>query len=417
MTEKLFTKNFTLLVLGQVTSLFGNFILKLALSMYVLEVTGSATIFAGILSIATIPTILLSPFGGILSDRANRRNIMVALDALSGLSVLCAALFLSERNALTVISVLLVILSILGAFETPNVQACIPTMLTDDNIMKGNAVVNQVASISYLIAPIIGSILYSMVGLKPVMYASIICFFVTALFECFIKLNYERLDNNQNIFAMIKQDFSSSMQFIFKEQSDIVKMLLLASISRFFVMGITVVGLPYIVRTILDLNAKYYGVAESALAVATIIGSIAAGILTGKLKTHKLSFVLSALGIFIIPAGIAFLFPSNKIIVYIINVVSFCGMQIAVSIFSIFAVSLIQQRTPNHLIGKVMAYTSTITLCIQPIGQIIYGFLFDGFSEQIYFVLIPTGIIVCAIGLLATGFFRNMEKAQSEVSM
>ncbi len=50
MTEKLFTKNFTLLVLGQVTSLFGNFILKLALSMYVLEVTGSATIFAGILS-------------------------------------------------------------------------------------------------------------------------------------------------------------------------------------------------------------------------------------------------------------------------------------------------------------------------------------------------------------------------------
>lgn len=417
MTEKLFTKNFTLLVLGQVTSLFGNFILKLALSMYVLEVTDSATIFAGILSIATIPTILLSPFGGILSDRANRRNIMVALDALSGLSVLCAALFLSERNALTVISVLLVILSILGAFETPNVQACIPTMLTGDNIMKGNAVVNQVASISYLIAPIIGSILYSMVGLKPVMYASIICFFVTALFECFIKLNYERLDNNQNIFAMIKQDFSSSMQFIFKEQSDIVKMLLLASISRFFVMGITVVGLPYIVRTILDLNAKYYGVAESALAVATIIGSIAAGILTGKLKTHKLSFVLSALGIFIIPAGIAFLFPSNKIIVYIINVVSFCGMQIAVSIFSIFAVSLIQQRTPNHLIGKVMAYTSTITLCIQPIGQIIYGFLFDGFSEQIYFVLIPTGIIVCAIGLLATGFFRNMEKAQSEVSM
>ena len=417
MTEKLFTKNFTLLVLGQVTSLFDNFILKLALSMYVLEVTGSATIFAGILSIATIPTILLSPFGGILSDRANRRNIMVALDALSGLSVLCAALFLSERNALTVISVLLVILSILGAFETPNVQACIPTMLTGDNIMKGNAVVNQVASISYLIAPIIGSILYSMVGLKPVMYASIICFFVTALFECFIKLNYERLDNNQNIFAMIKQDFSSSMQFIFKEQSDIVKMLLLASISRFFVMGITVVGLPYIVRTILDLNAKYYGVAESALAVATIIGSIAAGILTGKLKTHKLSFVLSALGIFIIPAGIAFLFPSNKIIVYIINVVSFCGMQIAVSIFSIFAVSLIQQRTPNHLIGKVMAYTSTITLCIQPIGQIIYGFLFDGFSEQIYFVLIPTGIIVCAIGLLATGFFRNMEKAQSEVSM
>ena len=410
MTEKLFTKNFTLLVLGQVTSLFGNFILKLALSMYVLEVTGSATIFAGILSIATIPTILLSPFGGILSDRANRRNIMVALDALSGLSVLCAALFLSERNALTVISVLLVILSILGAFETPNVQACIPTMLTGDNIMKGNAVVNQVASISYLIAPIIGSILYSMVGLKPVMYASIICFFVTALFECFIKLNYERLDNNQNIFAMIKQDFSSSMQFIFKEQSDIVKMLLLASISRFFVMGITVVGLPYIVRTILDLNAKYYGIAESTLAVATIIGSMIAGVIAENFKMKNLSFVIMVMGLFMMSVGMAFIIPSDTMIIYLINVISFCGIQIAISIFSIFAVSFIQQKTPNDMIGKIMAYTSMIALCMQPVGQMLYGFLFDTFYHTISVVLIGTGLVICIIAWYTKKFFILLEK-------
>ena len=402
MTQKLFTKNFTLLILGQATSLFGNFILKLALSMYVLDVTGSATIFAGILSIATIPTILLSPFGGILSDRSNRRNIMVVLDTLSGISVLCAVLLLSGRNDLTVISVLLVILSVLGAFETPNVQACIPTMLTGDNITKGNAVVNQVASLSYLVAPMLGSILYSVFGLKPVMYASIVCFFITAFFECFIKLSYEHLTNNQNVFSMINQDITSSVRFIFREQPDIVKMLLLASI----------VGLPYIVRTILGLNAKFYGAAESSLAIATILGSIAAGLLTGKLKTGKLSLLLASLGVFIIPAGIAFLLPINAIAVYVVNVISFCGMQIIVSIFSIFAVSLIQQKTPNHLIGKVMAYTSTITLCIQPIGQIVYGFLFDGFSGTIYYVLIPTGMIVCAIGLLTTGFFRDMEKEQ-----
>ena len=127
--------------------MFGNFILKLALSMYVLEVTGSAAIFAGILSIAIIPTIVLSPLGGILADRADRRNIMVGLDGLTGMSVLCATLLLSESNALTVISVLLVVLSVLGAFETPTVQVCIPTMLQGDNITKGNAVVNQVSSL------------------------------------------------------------------------------------------------------------------------------------------------------------------------------------------------------------------------------------------------------------------------------
>ena len=416
MTEKLFTKNFTLLILGQLTSLFGNFILKLALSMYVLEVTGSAAIFAGILSAATIPTILLSPLGGILADRADRRNVMVALDVLTGVSVLCAALFISENNAIAVISTLLIILSILGAFETPTVQACIPTMLQGDNIMKGNAVVNQVASLSYLIAPMLGGVLYAMLGLKPVMYASVVCFFITALFECFIKLSYQRIQNQGGVLQIVKQDFLSSMQYITKEQTSISKMLLLTALSRFFVMGITIVGLPFLVRTVLGFNAKYYGAAESALAVATILGSIAAGVLAEKLKIHKLSVLLASLGIFIIPAGIAFLLSVNSIIKYGITIVSFCGMQAVISIFSIFAVSLIQQRTPNHLIGKVMAYTSTVTLCVQPIGQIVYGFLFDRFYSAVYFVLIPTGIIVCIVGLSAMNFFKNMEREQQEVS-
>ena len=91
MKPKLFTRNFTFLILGQISSLIGNYTLKFALSMYVLEQTGSASIFAGLLALALLPTILLSPFGGILADRANRRNIMAALDTLSGLSVLIAS--------------------------------------------------------------------------------------------------------------------------------------------------------------------------------------------------------------------------------------------------------------------------------------------------------------------------------------
>ena len=174
MKEKLFTRNFVLLVLGQASSLFGNYILRLALSMYVLETTGSAAIFAGILSIAIVPTILLSPFGGILADRMDRRKLMVVLDTLTSISVFCGAVFLWENQELTVISVLLVTLSVFGAFETPTVQACIPQMLTGDNIIRGNAVVNQVASLSYLMGPFLGGVLYTPFGLKPEMYERVV---------------------------------------------------------------------------------------------------------------------------------------------------------------------------------------------------------------------------------------------------
>ncbi len=399
MKEKLFTKNFTLLVLGQVSSLFGNYIMRLALSMYVLELTGSAAVFAGLLSAATIPTILLSPFGGILADRADRRNIMVALDAMTGTAVLCAALLLSEQRALVVIGALLVLLSVLGAFETPTVQACIPSMLTGDNIIRGNAVVNQTASISYLTAPLLGGIFYSAFGIKPVMYASVLCFFVTAFLECFIRLDYRPAGFGGNALAVAKADFLDSVRFIEKERRDILRILLLAALSRFFVMGVTLVGLPFLVRTVLGLDARYYGAAESVLAVAVIAGSMAAGVLAGKIQKGGLSAMLAAVGLCIVPAGLAFLLPAGTGVRYAVLVAAFCGMQIAISMFSIYAVSMIQQGTPEYMIGKVMAYTSAITMCAQPAGQMVYGFLFDGCKEAVWLVLIPTGVIVCGIGV------------------
>lgn len=399
MKEKLFTKNFTLLVLGQVSSLFGNYIMRLALSMYVLELTESAAVFAGLLSAATIPTILLSPFGGILADRADRRNIMVALDAMTGTAVLCAALLLSEQRALVVIGALLVLLSVLGAFETPTVQACIPSMLTGDNIIRGNAVVNQTASISYLTAPLLGGIFYSAFGIKPVMYASVLCFFVTAFLECFVRLDYRPAGFGGNALAVAKADFLDSVRFIGKERRDILRILLLAALSRFFVMGVTLVGLPFLVRTVLGLDARYYGAAESVLAVAVIAGSMAAGVLAGKIQKGGLSAMLAAVGLCIVPAGLAFLLPAGTGVRYAVLVAAFCGMQIAISMFSIYAVSMIQQGTPEYMIGKVMAYTSAITMCAQPAGQMVYGFLFDGCKEAVWLVLIPTGVIVCGIGM------------------
>ena len=399
MKEKLFTRNFMLLVLGQVSSLFGNYILRLALSMYVLELTGSAAVFAGLLSAATIPTILLSPFGGILADRANRRNIMVALDAMTGIAVLCAALLLSEQRALVVIGALLVLLSVLGAFETPTVQACIPSMLTGDNIIWGNAVVNQTASISYLTVPLLGGIFYAAFGIQPVMYASVLCFFVTAFLECFIRLDYCPAGFQGRVLAAVKADFIDSFHFIGKERRDILRILLLAALSRFFVMGVTLVGLPFLVRTVLGLDARYYGAAESLLAVAVIVGSTAAGVLAGKIKKGGLSPMLAAVGLCIVPAGLIFLFPTGTGVRYAVLVAVFCGMQIAISMFSIYAVSMIQQGTPEHLIGKVMAYTSAITMCAQPVGQMVYGFVFDWFKEAVWLVLIPTGVVVCGIGV------------------
>lgn len=414
MKERLFTPNFTLLVLGQISSLFGNFILKFALSMYVLEVTGSAMVFASILAFSTVPTILLSPLGGILADRVNRRNIMVALDTLSGISVLLVALFINESNSIPVIGILLVVISVWGAFESPTVQACVPQMQTGDNIIKGNAVVNQVAAVASLIAPILGSVLYTAFGIKPVMYITILSFFLTAGFECFIKLDYEKIKTHEHITAIIKNDFLASMRFICIEEPNILKMLLLATLMSFFVIGAALVGLPYIVRNILLMNAEMYGLAESLIGFSAILGGIVAGLLTVKLKMNKLSFVIVIIGLCFVLSGAIFLFPVGKVIKYVVNLIGFCGFQAAICVFSIFTLSYIQKKTPNNLIGKVMSYVATISMCSQPLSQMVYGILFDKMNNGVYLILIPTGIMILMIGLLSIHFFEELSSQEHQ---
>ena len=410
--EKLFTRNFTLLILGQVSSLTGNYTLKFALSMYVLEQTGSASIFAGMLSAALLPTVLLSPFGGILADRANRKHIMVALDALSGLSVLAVGLLLPLGRELWVIGALLVLLSVLAAFESPTVQACVPQMVSPQNLVQGNAVVSQVSAVTSLVTPFLGSLFYTAFGIGPVFAAAVACFWLTALLECMIRLEYQKPPRTAGIGAIVREDLAVSAHFLRREQPDILKLLLLAALAGMFVSGTAVVGFPYLVRTVLGLSATYYGAAESAMGAAAILGSLCAGLLGKKLRVRDLSAIFLSFGLSLFPIGLSFLLPVGRMARYGVLLFFFCVCQLGVCIFSTYAITLIQQRTPKQLMGKVMSCVFTLSMCAQPVGQLVYGALFDCFSDSVYWVLIPTGMLICLIAVASRGFLKRMEAAE-----
>ena len=410
--EKLFTRNFTLLILGQVSSLTGNYTLKFALSMYVLEQTGSASIFAGMLSAALLPTVLLSPFGGILADRANRKHIMVALDALSGLSVLAAGLLLPLGRELWVIGALLVLLSVLAAFESPTVQACVPQMVSPQNLVQGNAVVSQVSAVTSLVTPFLGSLFYTAFGIGPVFAAAVACFWLTALLECMIHLEYQKPPRTAGIGAIVREDLAVSAHFLRREQPDILKLLLLTALAGMFVSGTAVVGFPYLVRTVLGLSATYYGAAESAMGAAAILGSLCAGLLGKKLRVRDLSAIFLSFGLSLFPIGFSFLLPVGTMARYGVLLFFFCVCQLGVCIFSTYAITLIQQRTPEQLMGKVMSCVFTLSMCAQPVGQVVYGALFDCFSDSVYWVLIPTGMLICLIAVASRGFLKRMEAAE-----
>ena len=96
--KHLFTKDFSLVVIGQIISMFGNQILQFALPLYLLNETNSSTLFGAISAVALIPMVILCPIGGLIADRVNKRNIMVILDFSTALITILYCLLLGKME-------------------------------------------------------------------------------------------------------------------------------------------------------------------------------------------------------------------------------------------------------------------------------------------------------------------------------
>ena len=126
---KLFRRDFTLVAIGQIISLFGNAILRFALPLYLLRQTGSAALFGLVSACSFLPMIALFFLGGVLADRVNKRNIMVALDFFTALLVLSVYLGLGRLPLVLLILVPLMLLYGISGTYQPAVQASIPALV------------------------------------------------------------------------------------------------------------------------------------------------------------------------------------------------------------------------------------------------------------------------------------------------
>ena len=168
--KRLFSRDFTLVVVGQIISLFGNAILRFALPLYLLRQTGSPELLGAAGAAALIPAVLCSPIGGVTADRANKRNIMVALDFSTAALVLLFSLLLGRVPlAPLTVACLMLLYGIAGAYQ-PAVQASIPLLAGEGRLTQANAVINMVSTLSGLLGPALGGVLFGALGIRPILW-------------------------------------------------------------------------------------------------------------------------------------------------------------------------------------------------------------------------------------------------------
>ena len=354
MNQKLFSKDFTLVVIGQIISLFGNATLRFALPLYLLNLTGSSALYGTVMACAFIPSILLSPVGGIVADRVNKRNIMVILDFFTAAVILTFFLLMDKVGIVALLTVTLMILyGIAGAYQ-PSVQASIPALVKQEHIMAANSIINTISSFAALIGPVLGGVLYSAYGLKPVLWTCTVCFVLSAVMEIFIHIPFQKPLSNGSIWRTVKSDFSESIRFIRKDKPVIGKTLLIVCGINLFMSAMIIVALPYLVTEVFDLGAaqanRLYGFAEGILAAGGLAGGISAGIFADKLAIHKSGNLVIACSVCVFPIGASLILFSSAIINYIVITVCCFAIMGCSTIFTVQMMSFIQTETPQIVI-------------------------------------------------------------------
>ncbi|NBK91315.1 MFS transporter [bacterium 1XD21-13] len=418
MKQSLFSRDFTLVVIGQIISLFGNAAVRFALPLYLLNQTGSPALYGTVMACAFIPSILLSPIGGIVADRVNKRNIMVILDFFTAAVILSFSLLMGSVNLVVLLTATMMLLyGIAGAYQ-PSVQASIPALVSQEHFMEANSIINTISSFANLAGPVLGGMLYSTYGIKTVLALCMVCFFLSAVMEIFIHIPFAKQASRGGIFKLVKGDFCESFAFICREKPQIGRVTLVVCGINLFLSAMIIVAVPYLITEVLELGTEntantLYSFTQGALAAGGLTGGILAGVFGKKLSIHKAGSLIVGASIGVFPMGAALAVGMPAMGSYL-TITGCCFVIMVVStMFSVQMISFVQAETPGHLLGKVIAVILTIAMCAQPLGNALYGVLFELCQGFEFAVILFAGGVSLVIGIGAGKRFRELTSQSS----
>lgn len=362
-------KDFTLMVVGQIVSLFGNAILRFSLPLYLLRETGSSALFGIVTASSLLPMIVLSLLGGILADRVNKRNIMVCLDFTMAIIVTIFYLLMGIIPIIPLFIVTLMLLYGISGTYQPAVEVSIPVLVSKEKILSANAIVNQVGSLANFIGPIIGGMLYSVWGISIILKASIASFVLSAIMELFIVIPFHKQSKQDKITHIVKGDLQKSWRFLRYEKPVFIQICLVIAGLNLLLSAMITIGSPVIIVKKLSLTDQILGITQGLLAIGGLIGGLLTVVLQKKLQVEKAFIFLFLCSAFAGVMGLGLMPESLPYLKYVI--LSGTGLAITISstIFSIQMLAVVQAETPEHLIGKVIACIMTLIMCVQPASR------------------------------------------------
>ena len=387
-------KKFLMIWSGELISSIGSGMTAFALSVYVYQTTGSATYVSLITLLAYLPTVLLSPLGGVLADRYDRRLLMIIGDLFSGLG-LAYVLWNIQTGSDSMLPICIGVTfnAVFVALLEPSFRATITELLTEEEYARASGMVQIAGNAKFLISPALAGILLAVADIRLILLIDIGTFLITVTTVAIVRKSVGKAVKNE------RQSIVREMRLGFAEinkSKGIRILIILMSFVCFFVGILQTLTSPMVLAVS---NAETVGFMESLCAVGMLLGSVFIGILGIKNNFSTVLCVAGILsGIFIALTGV------NKSI-FVTGAGIFLFF-LALPFMNTSADVLIRKNIPNELQGRVWGIISLLSQTGTVLAYALSGVLADFVFEPL---LSDNGVLSDSIGvLIGTGTGRGI---------
>src|SRR5215210_210450 len=407
---RLWNRNFILLWAGQTISQLGNPAFNIGAMFWLMERTGSASLMGLVMTAASVPAILLAPFGGTFADRHSRVRIILWSDLISGLALLVfvAAVRLRPEDTGLVIPLLFVIavtLGIVRAFFGPAVSALIPDLVPREKLPAANSMNQLSVQASIFSGQAVGGILYKLFGASLLFFIDGISYLVAAVCTLFIPRDPRPARApaaaGGHPFRQFLAETAEGFRYVWAQKGQRDFLFTAALINFLATPGMVL--FPFYVARFLNAGPQWYGFLISGLSAGVVVGFLGAGALrlTGAARAQG---ILTAMVLYPIFFGSLALWRQPLMA----PVAVFLG-GLTTGFINVYLITLIQASTPAELRGRVMAFLGLLTGGLMPLGMAIGGFVGDLTNKNV-----PLVISVCAVLALVVVFLLGFRRSSRE---
>lgn len=395
-----------LFLASQGITLFGSSIVQFALVWYITLQSSSGVWVSALTLCAFVPQFLVSFVSGALSDRCNKKYLIIASDAVIAAATLALALLVPRLTSDSSVFYALLVVSIVrsagSGVQIPAVASMIPLLVPAEHLMRFNGLNAALTSLVQFASPFAAGAFLTLSSLRSTLLLDVSTAVVGICLLAFLLIPHEKKQTGKtSLFQDVKQGAVYALQ-----NRWVGKMLMVHGLFIFLAVPAGFLATLFVTR--------YYQESYAYMTIVEVVGFAGmslGGVLMstwGGFKNQVTSFLagMSAFGILAIGMGLI-----DSFIVYLALMAMY---GIALTMVQTATMTLLQQRTDTSMQGRIFAFLNIMYSGALPLGMALFGPLSDVVSMRVLMVL--SGVLLMLL-VLKLRFDRQFYSSSSSTML